>query len=56
MKDLNDFTRPLTERELNEISFKISHCTACGKPCELIHDFELSACCGAEIEFKKEST
>ena len=52
MNNIVDYARPLTERELEEIIYKTSHCMACGQPCGIIHDFELSACCGADVEFR----
>ena len=38
----------------SETNSKIAHCSYCKKPCEIIHDLDLSVCCGAKIEFKKE--
>ena len=29
------------------------HCTKCGKPCSIIHDLDMSACCFARAEVRE---
>jgi len=31
---------------------EISHCQQCGKPCPVVHELELSACCYAVVVWK----
>lgn len=35
---------------------KTAHCSGCGKPCEIIHDLELSVCCLDRVVWKKEGS
>ena len=32
---------------------KCVHCSKCGKPCEIVHDLDLSACCCAKTEVRE---
>ena len=32
---------------------QLVHCSECGKPCDIVHDLDMSECCYAKTEIKE---
>ena len=52
IEDAMEFVRAIGAEE----PVKLVHCSKCGKPCAIVHDLDISACCYAKTEIGEKET